>query len=165
MPRREDRRRNGHTRGTIPRRPGDPAGKFTALPFHGWYECHRCSGVVVDWAVHAERCNDDEPKEAEGYDLEAAVTKARELGNATVEFTGPHPHPWRQAWREVAACLRLFPSKDPRPAATHPPAAGRADTPGGPDHPAPDPAARAAAWARMAPMIERTTADGGRWEV
>ena len=128
----------------VPRRHGDPPrGAFEALPFHRWYECRACSAVVVDWAVHQEACHahEDQAEADAGYDLEAAAGRARAEGNAVVEFARPRLL-GREAWRQVAACLRLRPPRDPRPAALSDP---------------PQAAGRAEQWARIDALIKRTT--------
>ncbi len=111
----------------VPRRPGDPPrSDFTPLPFHGWYECRGCSCVVVDWGQHRQACHEHEEAELpEGVTDLAA--RARAEGAAVTEFSRPRLF-GRQAWRQVAACLRVRPPKGPRPAAPAGPtgAAGRA---------------------------------------
>lgn len=131
---------------TVPRRHGGPPrGQFEPLPFHGWYECRGCSAVVVSWAHHAEVCHEhsDETPEPEHAPIgpESLAERANAEGRAVVEFAAVRP--WREAWRQVAACLRLFPPKNPRPAAIP------ADPPGA--------AGRAQQWATMGELIKRTT--------
>ena len=127
----------------VPRRRGDPPrGAFEPLPFHGWYECRECSAVVVDWGRHQEVCHGHEDQAAEPAPLGPGdlAERANAEGRAVVtEFARPRLL-GREAWRQVAACLRLRPPKGTRPAATDPPAAGRAEQ-----------------WARIDALIKRTT--------
>lgn len=137
------------TRATIPRRvSGPPRSSFEPLAFHGWYGCKGCGDVVYDWARHADVCHEHPDDSHAETDLEPITPanlaeRANAEGRAVVEFAAAHP--WREAWRQVAACLRITPPKNARPAAvvdppTVPPAAGRAQQ-----------------WAAMADLIERTT--------
>lgn len=129
----------------VPRRRDDPPrGAFETLPFHRWYGCKSCGAVVYDWVRHD--CHDHEDQAPpEGYDLASVVERARAEANAEVaevaEFARPRLF-GREAWRQVAACLRLRPPRDPRPAAPDSPitAAGRAEQ-----------------WARIDALIKRTT--------
>lgn len=119
-----------------------PAG-FTRDHFHGRYICNRCSAEVHDWQVHAnfhaelDTAQSEREEVAYGPDDLAAAANAE--GRAVhSEFRST----WREAWRQVAACLRLTPPKDTRPAATD-------DPPGA--------AGRAEQWAAMSDLIKRTT--------
>lgn len=126
----------------VPRRRGDPPkGSFELLPFHRWYGCKGCGAVVYDWVLHDCHGHEDEAAEAEGYDLVGAARRAREEGSAVVEFARPRLL-GREAWRQVATCLRLRPPKDTRPAAEPDP---------------PTAAGRAKQWAALGPLIARTT--------
>ena len=124
----------------VPRRAGDPPrGSFETLPFHHWYGCKICKAVLYEWVGHD--CHDHEAQ-AEAEDNVTDLTeRARAEGNAVVEFARPRLF-GRQAWRQVAACLRLRPPKDTRPAATRDPLAA---------------AGRAEQWARIDALIKRTT--------
>jgi hypothetical protein len=114
----------------VPRRPGDPPrSEFTPLPFHGWFGCRGCGAVVYDWGLHG--CHDHEDQAGELPEGVADLAaRARAEGAAVAEFSRPRMF-GAQAWRQVAACLRLRPPKDPRPAAmpgSPPTTAGRASS-------------------------------------
>ena len=124
----------------VPRRHGDPPrGAFETLPFHRWYGCKSCGAVVYDWVRHD--CHGHEQAEAEDHVTDLAARARAEANAEVVEFARPRLF-GREAWRQVATCLRLRPPKDTRPAAAHDPpvAAGRAEQ-----------------WARIDALIKRTT--------
>ena len=125
------------------RRPGG----YDRDHFHGRYICKRCSAEVHDWHVH-DAFHDDLEALIEGMvagDLPAGIgpgdlaARANAEGRAVVEFARPRMF-GREAWRQVAACLRLRPPKDPARPLQDPPAAGRAEQ-----------------WARIDALIKTTT--------